>query len=404
MLQSYIWDITNSNTPSVELRPPSPLCCLRFNPKSTDTLVAGSYNGLITYYDLRKPNAPTGLCLPHENSIIEKSHHDPVSDVFWISSKTGHQCASISTDGQMMWWDTRKLEEGPIDSILLAIDSKIACEKKLSKTSMILGGSSLEYNSEAGPTKYLVGTEQGIVMSVNLRNRKMNNGVSVYDNGPGKHHGPIYTIQRNPIHNKYFMTIGDWTARVWAEDLKTPIITTKYHSSYLTGGCWSPTRAGVFYVTRMDGVIDVWDFYHRQNEVAYSHKVGDASLSTISIQGNMQGGGKLVAVGDVNGTVSLLEVCDSLAHQQSNEKAAINNMLERETRREKNLEVREREIRRAKALEEEKMKVVTSREQDDADRKMGELLRKVDADFLKMIKQKDVNVSFDEDFNEDQFD
>ena len=28
------------------------------------------------------------------------------------------------------------------------------------------------------------------------------------------------------------------------EDLRTPIMTTKYHSSYLTSGCWSPTRAG----------------------------------------------------------------------------------------------------------------------------------------------------------------
>lgn len=45
--------------------------------------------------------------------------------------------------------------------------------------------------------------------------------------GAGKHHGPIYSIQRNPTQNKYFMTVGDWTAKIWAEDLKTPIMTTK---------------------------------------------------------------------------------------------------------------------------------------------------------------------------------
>lgn len=39
-----------------------------------------------------------------------------------------------------------------------------------------------------------------------------------------------------------------------------------------------------------------------------ANQVGDASLSSISVQGNVQAGGKLVAVGDVNGTVSLLEV------------------------------------------------------------------------------------------------
>lgn len=47
---------------------------------------------------------------------------------------------------------------------------------------------------------------------------------------------------------------------------------SQYHNAYLTSGCFSPTRAGVFFVTRTDGVVDIWDYYYRQNEVAYSHK------------------------------------------------------------------------------------------------------------------------------------
>lgn len=74
---------------------------------------------------------------------------------------TGNQCASVSTDGQMMWWDTRRLGE-PTDTLQLATDSKGG--------GMVLGGSSMEYNQEAGPTKYLVGTEQGIVLQVRCNN------------------------------------------------------------------------------------------------------------------------------------------------------------------------------------------------------------------------------------------
>jgi dynein intermediate chain 2 len=356
----------------MELVPPSPLCCLRFNPKSTDTLVGGCYNGLITCFDLRKPNAVTGSCDPLETSVVEKSHHDPVSDVFWISSKTGHQCASVSTDGKMMWWDTRKLGE-PLESLVLCSDTK--------NGGITLGGSSLEYNSEAGPTKYLVGTEQGTIVSVNLRNRKMNNGVSVYDDGPGKHHGPVYSIQRNPTHNKFFMSIGDWTAKIWAEDLKTPIMTTKYHSNYLTGGCWSPTRVGVFYTITMDGTLNVWDFFHRQNEAAYTHKVGDGALSSIAVQGNAQAGGKLVAVGDAHGTISLLEVGNSLSELQKKEKVGISNIFERETRREKNLELRERELKRAKALEEEKDRKEQCEKEADADDEMETVLLEIEEKF-----------------------
>ena len=369
-VQSYIWDIINPNTPDTELTPPSPLCCLRFNPKSTDTLVGGSYNGLVTFYDLRRQGGGS----PLESSVIEKSHHDPIYDVFWISSKTGNQCASVSTDGQMLWWDTRRLGE-PVDKLLLNSDTK--------DSGMVLGGSSMEYNKEI-PTKYLVGTEQGIVLSLNLRNRKQNNGITVYDTGAGKHHGPIYSIQRNPTHNKFFMTVGDWTARIWMEDLKTPIMTTKYHSAYLTSGCWSPTRAGVFYVTRMDGVVDIWDYFYRQNEVAYSHKVGDAALSAISVS---NGSGRLVAVGDANGTVSLLEVCESLAAPQANEKNAIASMLERETKQEKNLELRDRDMRRAREKKDEARKKECADEKEKKDAKMEEQLRTVDANFLNMIKE-----------------
>ena len=364
-IKSYIWDILNPNTPDQELLPSSPLCCLRFNAKDPQTLVGGCYNGLISFFDLRKSGA-----VPFETSVIENSHHDPVYDVFWISAKSAQICASVSTDGQMLTWDTRRLGE-PTDVIQLDTGD-----------GTVLGGSSLEYNTEAGPGKFLIGTEQGVVMSVNTRNKKNNNGVFVYDQGPGKHHGPIYSIQRNPTHSKFFMTIGDWTARVWVEDLKTPIMMTKYHPSYLTAGCWSPTRTGVFYVTRMDGVVDIWDFFFSQNEVAYSHKVGDAGLSSISVQN----GGRLVATGDVNGTVSLLEVCDSLAVPQTNEKAAILGMFERETKREKNLEGRARDIKKKQAAATAEKEREASDQKEGKDDKMEEVLRRVDADFLSMIK------------------
>jgi dynein intermediate chain 2 len=222
---------------------------------------------------------------------------------------------------------------------------------------------------------------------VNLKNRKQNNGITVFDQGPGKHHGPIYSIQRNPANAKCFLSVGDWTARIWMEDLKTPIMTTKYHSSYLTAGCWSPTRAGVFFVTRMDGVLDIWDYFYRQNEVAYSHKVCDSMLSSISVQGNSQSGGKLVAMGDVTGTVSLLEVCESLAVPQSNERKAIDLMFEREMKQEKNLDARERELRRQKAQDSESRTKEAQEKKDAKDEKMEALLRKVDADFLAMIKE-----------------
>merc|ERR1712166_1163774 len=74
------------------------------------------------------------------------------------------------------------------------------------------------------------------------------------------------------------MSIGDWTCKVWMQDIKTPIMSTKYEMCYLTDGCWSPTRAGVFFTTKMNGVFDVWDFLYKQNEPTLSIPVGEAGL------------------------------------------------------------------------------------------------------------------------------
>lgn len=365
-VKSYIWDISNPNTPERELVPSSPLVCLRYNHKFHDTLVGGSYNGLISVFDLKSKNSVVQSAV--QTSEVETSHHDPVYDVFWIQSKTHKEFVSVSTDGRMLKWDMRSLKEPTMEYELKDPQGNF------------LGGSSMEYNVEGGSTKFLIGTEQGIVMNINTK-KKGDQMVQCKDSGSGKHHGPICAIQRNPSHPKYFMTVGDWTARVWSEDNSTPIMSTQYCQSYLTGGCWSPTRAGVFFTTRMDGVVDVWDIYHRQNDVAYSHKVGDYSLSSIAIQGNTQQGGSLCAVGDVNGTVSLLEMSDSLARPQHNEKSSMQTMFERESTREKNLEKRSMELQRAK-----QRKASTDKLAEVDGEEMDDILRKVDAEFLSMIK------------------
>jgi dynein intermediate chain 2, axonemal len=65
----------------------------------------------------------------------------------------------------------------------------------------------------------------------------------------------------------------------------------------------------LFFLTRMDGFVDIWDFFYRQNEVAYSQKVSDSPLTTISVMQSM------AAIGDADGTVSMMNLCRSLYDQ-----------------------------------------------------------------------------------------
>ncbi|XP_053285703.1 dynein axonemal intermediate chain 2 [Pleuronectes platessa] len=363
-LDSYIWDIENPNRPEMTLKPTSPLICLDYNPKDSHTLVGGSFNGQIAYWDTRRGSQPV------EFSSVEQSHRDPVYKVVWLQSKTGTDAFSASTDGQVLWWDVRKLSE-PTERLVLDLGR----EGNLNRA---LGAISLEFEATM-PTKFMVGTEQGIVVSCNRKAKTpAEKIVCTYDG----HHGPIYALQRNPFFPKNFLTVGDWTARIWSEDIKeSSIMWTKYQMSFLTDACWSPVRPSVFFTVKMDGVLDVWDILFKQNDPTLSLKVSDKALNSLCIQDN----GRLVACGSQQGEATLLEICSGLSTLQKNEKNLLAAMFERETKREKILEARQREIRLKERSRSEQSKEEEGG-QEEGEESPDQLIVRAENDFYSMVE------------------
>ncbi|XP_041664047.1 dynein intermediate chain 2, axonemal [Cheilinus undulatus] len=363
-LDSYIWDIENPNKPETTLRPPSALVCVDYNPKDPHTLLGGAYNGQIVFWDTRRGSTPV------EVSSVETSHRDPAYKILWIQSKTGTDAFSASTDGQVLWWDVRRLSE-PTDRLVLDPSREGNLDRAL-------GAVSLEFESTM-PTKFMVGTEQGVVISCNRKAKTpAEKIVCTYDG----HHGPVYALQRNPFFPKNFLTVGDWTARIWSEDIKeSSIMWTRYQTSYLCDACWSPVRPSVFFTVKMDGSLDVWDILFKQNDPTLSIKVCDEPLYSLRLQDN----GRLVACGSQGGGATLLEVCPGLSTLQKNEKSLLAAMFERETKREKILEARQREIRLK-----ERSRSEQSRE-DDGGREDGEdgpdqLIARAEDDFYSLVE------------------
>ncbi|CAF1690608.1 unnamed protein product, partial [Adineta ricciae] len=83
---------------------------------------------------------------------------------------------------------------------------------------------------------------------------------------PG-HDGPIYSIQRHPFFNKIFLSVGDWTQRIWSEEIRDDyILCTKPGKHYLTDAQWSPGRPGVLISSNTEGSIQIWDLLFKQDE------------------------------------------------------------------------------------------------------------------------------------------
>eukprot|EP00158_Paraphelidium_tribonemae_P004535 Partr_v1_DN26809_c0_g1_i1_m40168 putative Dynein, axonemal, intermediate chain 2 len=318
--ESYIWDVEYPNAPDQKIIPPAPLVCLKYNLKDQHALIGGMTNGLVGVWDVRKGPYPV------DTSIIDKSHKDMVSSVTMVNSKTGSEFFSTATDGQVLWWDTRKLSE-PTEVMVLDPD----------KNGVLAGGTVTDFESTM-PTKFMVGSESGSVFLCNKKAKTANERIT--HTFPG-HHGPIMAIQRNPFFPRNFLTVADWSAKIWADDLKTPILTSRYHGTYLTDGCWSPTRPAVFCTGRNDGSVDFWDYLFKQNEPTLTLQISNSPISCLRIQDN----GRWVAAGSKDGNTTMAQVSDSLSKMQNNEKSTFSQMLERESKREKLLESVAREKR-----------------------------------------------------------
>lgn len=61
------------------------------------------------------------------------------------------------------------------------------------------------------PTKFMVGTEQGTIITCNRKAKTPGEKIVASFTG---HIGPVYSLQRNPAFPKNFLSVGDWSARV----------------------------------------------------------------------------------------------------------------------------------------------------------------------------------------------
>ncbi|CAG9806675.1 unnamed protein product [Chironomus riparius] len=323
---SYIWETENPNRPLYTISPTSPSTCIEYHQKDTNILVSGQQNGQCCTFDTRAgpycvASTPREIC-----------HRESVNSVLWINSKTGNECFSGGSDGQVIWWDTRKFSER-LD--LLYMDPVKSDEQFLERS---YGISVLEYETTI-PTRFMVGSEQGMLFFCNRKGKTPMEKITLRMQC---HASPIYTLARNPSFFKNFLTVGDWNARIWSEDCKeSSIIWTKYCNVELTDGCWSPTKCSLFYLSRMDGNVEAWDLLQQQSEPILTIKVSDHAITCLKPHES----GKMIACGSASGFVHLMEVSENMSFSAKNDKAILNAMLDRESKREKILEGKLREIK-----------------------------------------------------------
>jgi hypothetical protein len=78
-----------------------------------------------------------------------------------------------------------------------------------------------------------------------------------------RNYRPTLGLERSPFYEDLVLTIHDFHFAIWKTSIDTqdtPIFrSANTFGSHNTCGCFSPSRPGVVFITKTDG-IDVWDF------------------------------------------------------------------------------------------------------------------------------------------------
>jgi hypothetical protein len=119
--------------------------------------------------------------------------------------------------------------------------------------------------------------------------------------------------------------------------------------AFHTCGCWSQTRAGVLFIGKSDGTLDIWDFIDQSHKWTIQYSVTSIGVSSIKFHDNLT---NVLAVGDLEGTLHILELPFTLVRKVGDEDRTMNDFWAREIERvkyfEKRFEIRYEENQKEK--------------------------------------------------------
>ncbi|XP_048354037.1 dynein axonemal intermediate chain 3 isoform X3 [Sphaerodactylus townsendi] len=185
-------------------------------------------------------------------------------------------------------------------------------------------------------TVFFVGTEDGEVLCTDWKIERDGDSGRLLGHKPSTvhnaHDGLVHTIQRSPFFKDIILTVGGWNFAIWKEGVMSgPLLQSSCAAKRYTVGHWSLSRAGVFFIGREDGNIDIWDLLEKTHEPSQTQNVCISLITSIKpwFYSSKQ---HFLAVSDDFGTLHILEISWTLSHPSVNEYSSVHHYFEREVK------------------------------------------------------------------------
>ena len=292
-------------------------------------------------------------------STIEKSHSAYVADIKFIpggvkvdrknpNDGKSYHFISIAEDGLVNIWDTRHIEISEM-KILQAKGKAVVWVPFLSITvnrseGGELGLSRILFSADQTLPVFWAASDEGELAEIDWSIRPVQTGEEaarqaeyvqrIYETE--RNSRPVLALERSPFYDDLLLTVHDFHFAIWKislMDREEPIFrSANTKGSQNTCGAFSPTRPGVIFITKNNG-IDIWDFYDQSNKPSIVMNLASQTITYFKFQPKYEDKGRnqLMAYGDeADGTLNLQEVAANLRQPQENEEEEIKNFWDNE--------------------------------------------------------------------------
>eukprot|EP00727_Mastigamoeba_balamuthi_P007351 m51a1_g3236 hypothetical protein (652) ;mRNA; r:118629-120839 len=305
-----LWSPLLPNRPETVLTCQSTVTSAIFSPvqRGPTVVVGGTKSGHIVLWDTRASKRPVSQAAPSHTT-----HTYPVYSLVASPSLSQGTLTSLSSDGRLCVWSLSSQPLSPLETFDVPPDTSA-----MGATSM----AALPHS----PNKYLIGTENGLVLTFHAIPKMSGTCERVLE----AHGGPVLSIDCHPesasegapqqpelrgeLSQAFLTCSADWTARLWRsaspssllginqQQYSRPLRTFSDGTDYIYDVRWSPTHAGIFARADGAGVLSLWDVSCAASEEPQaSARVGQVPLSRLRWAAD----GRTLAVGDAGGAVHL---------------------------------------------------------------------------------------------------
>jgi len=323
-----VWNMHLHDRPEFVFHAQSDVLAAKFSPFHPNLIVGGAYSGQVMLWDTRAKSSPV-----QKTPLTGSGHTHPVYSVDIVGTQNANNIISCSTDGVVCGWTVDMLAQ-PQELLALTTPPPAKTED-LSPTCMAF--------PQTDPTYFLVGSEEGTIFPCHRYDRAgAKAGVDQRVSYRG-HAAPVMSMDFHPargpvdLGDLVLTSSLDWSVKLWRVRAPAATSTTSVigegHSVYpvldftredvVYDAAWSPVKPGVFSVVDGAGNLEVWDITIDTEvpvtKIQPSGRKGGRSIMSKSLNKVAweESEGKRIAVGGIDGAVTIFEVGPDLGGKES---------------------------------------------------------------------------------------